>query len=96
MKISSTVMGTMMSMRASARNFALVLTLPSDVIAARKLHLLVDFLNGLPDRVAQSAVANAVLDGDIALVVFAIDLRALVGFLDGAELSQRNAFARWR
>ena len=82
--------------RASARLLALVFALPVDVIPARQLHLRVDLLDGFFHRAAQVAAAHAVLDGDVALVPFAIDFGGAVAFFDLAELLQRDSFARGR
>jgi hypothetical protein len=46
---------------------------PADVIAARQLHLFGDFGNGFFDRAAEIALADAVLDGDVTLIAFAVD-----------------------
>ena len=76
--------------------FAFVLAFPVDVIPARQLNLRGHFLDGFLHRAAQIAAAHAVLDGDIALVSFAVDLGAAVAFFDLAELRERNSFAGGR
>jgi hypothetical protein len=76
---------------------ALVFALPVNVIAARKLNLsLVYLLDGLLDGAAQVAAAHAVLDGDVALVRFAVDFGTFVPLFDFAELRERNPLARGR
>ena len=76
--------------------FALVFAFPPDVIPAREFYLRIDLLDSLSNSVAESAAAHAVFDGDVALIVFAIDFRALVRFAYVAELSQRNPLSRGR
>ena len=78
--------------RSSARYFALVLAFPADAIATRQLNLAAYFFFGFHDRAAQIAAAHAVLDGDIALVSFAVNFGAAIPLFDLAKLRQRDAF----
>src|ERR1022692_515140 len=76
--------------------FALVFTLPVNVIAARKLNLFAYLLDRFFDGTAQGTVADAVLDRDVPLVRFAIDFGAFVPLFNFAELPQRDPLARGR
>ena len=73
--------------------FAFVFAFPVDVIAARQLNFRGYVLDRFLDRAAQVAAAHAVLDGDIALVSFPVDLGTAVPFFHLAELRERNSFA---
>ena len=96
MKISRMVSGTMISRRALGALLALVFAFPVDVVAARQLAPARPPSACFFDRAAQVAAAHAVLDGDVALVAFAVDFRSAVALVDLAELRQRNAFAGGR
>ena len=72
---------------------ALVLAGPIDLVARGQLHLFVDLSNRLFDGAAEIAVANAVLDGNIALTALAVDLFGAVFGLDRGELGERDALA---
>ena len=72
---------------------ALVFARPVDVVARGKLDLVVDLGDRLFHRAAQIAAANAVLDGDVALVRLAIDLLGAVFHFDLGQLGQRDPFA---
>jgi hypothetical protein len=74
MKMSRMVMGQTIMQAARAALLALVLAGPVDLVAGRELDLLVDLGDGLFDGGAEVAVADAVLDGDVALAAFAVDL----------------------
>ena len=63
------------------------------LISGGQLDLPADLPDGLFHRAAQIAPAHAVLDGDVALVSFAIDFGRAVVALDVAELRQGDAFA---
>ena len=76
--------------------FALVFTLPSDVVSAEQFYLRFYLLYGFLHSVPKGAAAYAVLDSDISLVVFAVDFGALICFLDLTELVKGNSFTRWR
>src|SRR5271170_3744326 len=53
---------------------ALVLAGPVDLVAGGQLDLSVDFADGFFDGRAQVAVADTVLDSDVALATLAVDL----------------------
>jgi len=60
------------------------------------LDLRVYFPYRLFDGAAQVAAAHAILDRDIPLVSFAVDLGSAVALLDFRELRERNPFAGGR
>ena len=62
------VMGNTSIRRLSRALLALVFARPIDVVAGGKLHLCVDLGDGFLHGAAQIAAANAVFDGDVALV----------------------------
>src|SRR5579863_5119350 len=70
-----------------------VFALPFEVISGGQLHLLADFGDGFFDGAAQVAAADAVFDGDVALVSLPVNFRAAVGNLNLAELRQRHELA---
>ena len=75
---------------------ALVFALPVDVVAGRQLDLCIDLLDRLFDGATKVAAANAVLDGDIALVAFAVNFGGAIALFDLAKLRQRDAFTARR
>ena len=60
------------------------------------LTLLVDLGDGLFHRAAEIAPANAVFDGDIALVLFAVNLLGAIFYLYLGQLRERDSFAGGR
>ena len=93
-EISSRVMGTMIARRVRA--LLARIHPPIRGGSLRQLDLLVHFLMASSYRAAQVASAHAVLDGDVAGVALAIDLRRAIFHLDVAELAERHALAGWR
>ena len=85
------------SIKPSGRSLlALVLAGPVDLVAGGKFDLRVDLADGLFDGRAEVAVADAVLDGDVALAAFAVDLFGAVFGLDGGELGEGDTLAGGR
>src|SRR5580692_804879 len=70
-----------------------VFPLPIDAVSERQLHLLVNLFHCLLYRAAEISPTDAVLNGDIATIAFAIDLRTAILFFDLAKLGQRYALA---
>ena len=58
---------------------ACVFSLPIDVISEGQFDLFVYFLDGFFDRAAEVAAADAVFDGNITPIAFAIDFRSAIG-----------------
>src|SRR5262249_7769319 len=75
---------------------AFVLSLPLDVVAARQLHKLMDFLHRFLDSATEVTPAHAVFNSHVPLVSFAINFRRPLLFLNSGQLYQRNAFTGWR
>ena len=90
------VMGTIIMSRAADLFWLCVFALPVDVVTAGKLDPVIDLLNRLFDCASKVTATNAVLDGDIALVAFAVNFRSAIVLFDLAKLCQRYAFAAWR
>ena len=67
---------------------ALVFAFPVDVVSRRQFDLFLDLLDRLFDGAPQVAAANAILDGNVALVAFPVDFRTAVLFFDCAELRE--------
>ena len=63
---------------------------PLQGVAQGQLHFLAYVVDGIPHRAAQVAAAHAVLDGDIARVVFAVNHGGAIFNADVAELPQRT------
>ncbi len=72
---------------------ALVFAGPVDLVAGGQLDLVVDGADGFFDGGAEVAVADGVLDGDVALAGFAIDLFGAVFGPDVGELREGDALA---
>src|ERR1017187_7306192 len=72
---------------------ALVLAGPLQRVALRQLHFAIHLHHGLLDGAAQIAAADAVLNGDVTLVAFAVDHRRAVFNPHVSDLGERNAFS---
>ena len=87
------VMGST-SMQAVGRALlAFILSGPVDLVSRGQFDLIVDLADGLFDGRAEVAIAHTVLDGDVALAGFAVDLLGAVLGPDGGQLGERDAFA---
>src|SRR5271165_1109844 len=65
-----------------------VFACPVDVIATRKPNFRGHFLDSLLDRAAQIPPSYTVLDRDVPLILFTVDLRSTIAWLDLTQLRQ--------
>ena len=82
-----------MSRRREAALLGFVLAGPVDLVAGGELDLFRDLGDGLFDGGAEVAVADAVLDGDVALALFAGDGFGSVDDLGLGDLGEGDALA---
>ena len=69
---------------------AFVLSGPVDLVSRGQFDLIVDLADGLFDGRAEVAVAHTVLDGDVALAGFAVDLLGAVLGLDVGDWARET------
>ena len=86
-------MGTMSSQAMVGALLALVFARPIERVALRQLHLAIHLPHGFFHGAAQVTTAHAVLDGDVALIAFAINHGRAVFHGDVAELIERHTLA---
>ena len=93
MKIIMMVMGRTMQEAAGGALLAFVFAGPIEVVAEGEFDLAIDLADGFFDGGAEVAVADGVLDGDVAGAAFAVDLFGAVGGVDLGDLGEGDAFA---
>src|SRR5215471_4697743 len=60
------------------------------MVSGGQLHILFDFVVGVGNRTLEIAIANTELDGNVAGIVFAIDIRGAGLFGNVRYIAQRN------
>ena len=79
-KIRRMVIGSTRSKSFLRSLLALIFSGPVNVVSSGQRHLLVHLVDGLLDRASQITTAHAVLNGDVALLSFAVNLLGAVGW----------------